>query len=117
MTKAPIPGVPFQLLSSSIETRFICIVTKSLQGNEHQFKHGGKPRLACEISADRILAGRAADAAAAWKFVRRVNWLRAAWFPTWSRQICGKRGRVRQAIEETLGAVGGRAGDVIAVLP
>ena len=26
------------------------------------FQNGGKPRLACEISADRILAGRATDA-------------------------------------------------------
>ena len=76
-----------------------------------------KPKLACEISADRVLAGRLPPTAARSKLARRANWRRAAWYPIWSENNLRRRGAVRAGIEEALGGVAGRSRDVIAILP
>src|SRR5260370_4088627 len=80
-------------------------------------KHGRRPTLACEIAADRVLAGRGGDAG-------RMGEMASA------RELAAGRvvrdlmeanlrdgAAIRQAIESALGAVGGRSRDVIAILP
>jgi type IV pilus assembly protein PilM len=81
------------------------------------FQNGGKPRLACEISADRILAGRATDAGGTVEVCSARELAPGSVVPDLVEANLREARTVRQAIEETLSAVGGRAGDVIAVLP
>src|SRR5678815_166734 len=81
------------------------------------FQNGGKPRLACEISADRILAGRATDAGGTVEVCSARELAPGSVVPDLVEANLREGRAVRQAIEDTLGAVGGKAGDVIAVLP
>lgn len=81
------------------------------------FQNGGKPRLACEISADRILAGRATDAGGTVEVCSARELAPGSVVPDLVEANLRESRAVRQAIEETLSAVGGRAGEVIAVLP
>jgi type IV pilus assembly protein PilM len=66
-------------------------------------KHVRRPTLACEIAADRVLAGRAADTG------RMVEMA--------SARDLRDGTAIRQAIESALGSVGGHSHDVIAILP
>jgi type IV pilus assembly protein PilM len=81
------------------------------------FQSGGRPRLSCEISADRILAGRAADAGGMVEVCSARELAPGSVVPDLVEANLRESRTVRQAIEETLSAVGGRSGDVIAVLP
>src|SRR5260370_4751185 len=76
-----------------------------------------KPRLACEIASDRILAGRVADTGGALEAcaVREV----APGSVVADRVENNRRQRegVRAGVQATLGSVGGRSHDVIAIVP
>jgi type IV pilus assembly protein PilM len=75
-----------------------------------------KPRLACEISADRVLAGRASDSG----FVDVCAWHELApgsVVPDLTEANLRQRHTVCQIIRDTLDSVSGRSRDVIAVLP
>jgi type IV pilus assembly protein PilM len=80
-------------------------------------KHARRPALACEIAADRILAGRAADAGRSVEVSSAHELAPGSVVPDLMEPNLRDRSAVRQAIEGTLGSVGGRTKDVIAVLP
>lgn len=77
----------------------------------------GKPRLACEISADRILAGRASDAGGSIEVCAARELAPGCVVPDLVEANLREGRAVRQAIGEVLGGLEGRASDVIAVLP
>ena len=53
------------------------------------FNSSSKPKLACEIAADRVLAGRVSERGDMVETVRRRRISpRAAWFPTCWKRIC-----------------------------
>lgn len=81
------------------------------------FKNDGKPRLACEISADRILAGRAGDSGHMVEVCSARELAPGSVVPDLVESNLREARAVKEAIQETLGAVGGRSGDVVAVLP
>ena len=80
-------------------------------------KHLRRPPLACEIAADRVLAGRSGDAG------RMVEVCSARELPPGSiepdlmESNLRDGSAVRQAIASALGSIGGRSRDVIAILP
>src|SRR5262245_19133642 len=76
-----------------------------------------KPKLACEIAADRVLAGRVTDdgtmlAACAARELAPGNVV-----PDLIENNLRQRTAVFESIREALGSIGGRSKDVIAVLP
>src|SRR3981189_2665611 len=80
-------------------------------------KAGARPPRACEISADRVLAGRSADAG------RMVEMCSAQELAPGSlisdlieSNMCDGQA-IRQAVERELGGISGRSRDVIAILP
>jgi type IV pilus assembly protein PilM len=80
-------------------------------------KHARRPTLACEIAADRVLAGRAADAGRSVEASSAHELAPGTVVPDLMESNLRDRSAVRQAIESTLGSVGGRTRDVIAILP
>jgi type IV pilus assembly protein PilM len=80
-------------------------------------KNARRPILACEIAADRILAGRAADAGRSVEVSSAHELAPGTVVPDLMESNLRDRSAVRQAIESTLGSVGGRSRDVIAILP
>ena len=95
MTKAPIPGGALSAIVFPDDRKaFICIVTKSPQGYEHQFQIT-VANLGWRVRSlpTAFLQGEPQMLAAWWKFVRRANWRLAASCRIWSRQICGKDAR------------------------
>lgn len=74
-------------------------------------------RLACEVTADRVIAARAADRGDAVEAVSIRTLPAGAVGPLLSGTNVHDRGALRQAISDALAAVGGRSRDVIAVLP
>ncbi len=81
------------------------------------FKLGGKPKLACEISADRVLAGRAADSGEMLEVCASQQLPPGSVLPDLIEQNLRQRETVYQVIRDTLGSVSGRSRDVIAILP
>ena len=79
-------------------------------------KHGARPSLACEIAADRVLAGRAGSG-------RMVDLCSARELapgtvvPDLTESNLRDGTAIREAIEHALGSVSGRSRDVIAILP
>jgi type IV pilus assembly protein PilM len=80
-------------------------------------KNARRPTLACEIAADRILAGRAADAGRSVEVSSAHELAPGTVVPDLMESNLRGRSAVREAIESTLGSVGGRSKDVIAILP
>jgi len=80
-------------------------------------KHVRRPMLACEIAADRILAGRAAEAGRAVEVSAARELAPGTVVPDLMESNLRDGSAVRQAIESTLGSVGARTKDVIAILP
>src|SRR6266536_2771792 len=80
-------------------------------------KHVRRPTLACEIAADRILAGRAADAGRSVEVSSARELAPGTVVPDLMESNLRDRAAVRQAIESALGSVAGRTKDVIAILP
>ncbi len=76
-----------------------------------------KPKLACEIAADRVLAGRVSDGGDAIETCAAGELAPGSVVPDLIENNLRERSRVLEAIRETLGSVSGRSRDVIAVLP
>ncbi len=73
--------------------------------------------LACEVGADRVLAGRASDAGEMVAVGAGRELAPGTVVPDLMESNLRKAEAVEHAIESALGAVGGRSRDVIAILP
>lgn len=80
-------------------------------------KHIRRPPLACEIAADRVLAGRGADTGRMVETAAAQQLAPGTVVPDLLESNLRDGAAVRKAIETTLGALGGRSRDVIAILP
>jgi type IV pilus assembly protein PilM len=76
-----------------------------------------KPKLACEIAADRVLAGRLADSGSGLDASGAHALAPGSLVPDLVENNLRQPEAVRDGIEEALGAIAGRARDVIAVVP
>ncbi|MFZ0480946.1 MAG: hypothetical protein WAL71_17540 [Terriglobales bacterium] len=80
-------------------------------------KHSRRPSLACEIAADRILAGRASDQGRMVETSAVRELAPGSVVPDLMEPNLRDAAALRQAIESALGSVGARSHDVIAILP
>jgi type IV pilus assembly protein PilM len=80
-------------------------------------KFGARPPLACEIAADRVLAGRSADAGRMVEMCSAQELAPGTVVPDLIEPNLRDGTAIRQAIESALGGVSGRSRDVIAILP
>src|SRR5260370_12147503 len=80
-------------------------------------KHDRRPTLACEIAADRVLAGRAADAGRMVEMASARELAPGTVVPDLMEANLRDGTAVRRAVENALGGVGGRCPDGIAILP
>jgi type IV pilus assembly protein PilM len=80
-------------------------------------KHGARPALACEIAADRVLAGRSADAGRMVESCSAHELAPGMVVPDLTESNLRDGTAVRKAIETALGGVEARSKDVIAILP
>jgi type IV pilus assembly protein PilM len=76
-----------------------------------------KPKLACEVAADRVLAGRVSDRGDVIEMCAAGELSPGSLVPDLTETNLRDRNGVSKAIRETLGAISGRSRDVIAVLP
>jgi type IV pilus assembly protein PilM len=76
-----------------------------------------KPRLACEIAADRVLAGRLSDSGTGLGASAAHALAPGSVVPDLVENNLRQPEAVRDGIEEALGAIAGRSRDVIAVVP
>jgi type IV pilus assembly protein PilM len=76
-----------------------------------------RPRLACEIASDRILAGRIADGGSTLEVCAVRELAPGSVVPDLVENNLRQKDSVRAAVEATLGSVAGRSRDVIAVVP
>jgi len=76
-----------------------------------------KPKLACEIAADRVLAGRGSERGSVIEVCAAGELPPGSLVPDLIETNLRDRNQVSQTIRDTLGAVSGRSHDVIAVLP
>ena len=80
-------------------------------------KFGRRPSLACEIAADRVLAGRAADQGRMVEMSAARELAPGTVVPDLMESNLRDSAALRQAIESALTSVGGRSRDVLAILP
>jgi type IV pilus assembly protein PilM len=76
-----------------------------------------KPKLACEIAADRVLAGRAFDNGSGLEACAAQELAPGSVVPDLVESNLRQRAAVRDGIERVLGDVAGRTHDVIAIVP
>ena len=76
-----------------------------------------KPRLACEISPDRVLAGRVIDNGGGLEACAARELAHGSVVPDLVENNLRQRDAVRVGIESALGDVAGRSRDVIAIVP
>jgi len=76
-----------------------------------------KPKLACEISADRVLAGRVIDNGTGLEACATNELAPGSVVPDLVENNLRQRDVVRSGIEDALGSVAGRSRDVIAIVP
>src|SRR5579872_416346 len=76
-----------------------------------------KPKLACEISADRVLAGRVIDDGTGLEASAARELAPGSVVPDLVENNLRQREAVRSGIEDALGSVAGRSKDVIAIVP
>jgi type IV pilus assembly protein PilM len=76
-----------------------------------------KPRLACEIAADRVLAGRVSERGDVVEMCATRDLPPGSVVPDLTDVNLRERQGVFETVRETLGSVSGRSHDVIAVLP
>ncbi len=76
-----------------------------------------RPKLACEIAADRVLAGRMNDAGGGLETCAARELAPGSVVPDLVENNLRQRDAVRAGIEAALGSVAGRGKDVIAVVP
>jgi type IV pilus assembly protein PilM len=80
-------------------------------------KNRARPKVACEISADRVLAGRIAENSNTVETCSARELAPGSVVPDLTEANVRQPEVVRKAINEVIGAVAGRSRDVIAVLP
>jgi type IV pilus assembly protein PilM len=80
-------------------------------------KHARRPTIACEIAADRVLAGRAADSGRMVEIASARELAPGTVVPDLMEANLHDGAAIRQAIAGALEGVGGRSRDVIAILP
>ena len=76
-----------------------------------------KPKLACEIAADRVLAGRLTDDGEGLEASAARELAPGSVIPDLVENNLRQRDAVRAGIEAVLGGVAGRSKDVIAIVP
>ena len=76
-----------------------------------------KPKLACEIAADRVLAGRVSERGDVVEMCAAGELAPGSVVPDLMETNLRERNRVASAIRDTLGQLSGRSRDVIAILP
>src|SRR5579864_8705730 len=76
-----------------------------------------RPKLACEIASDRILAGRVSDHGDTLEVSAAHELAPGSVVPDLVENNLRQRDRVRKGIEEALESVAGRTHDVIAIVP
>jgi type IV pilus assembly protein PilM len=76
-----------------------------------------KPKLACEISADRVLAGRVVENGSGLEACAAQELAPGSVIPDLVESNLRQRTAVRDGIESALGGVAGRSHDVIAIVP
>lgn len=76
-----------------------------------------KPKLACEVAADRVLAGRVSESGELIEMCAAGELSPGSLVPDLTETNLRDRNGVSKTIRETLGAISGRSRDVIAVLP
>ncbi len=76
-----------------------------------------KPKLACEISADRVLAGRVVDNGGGLEASAARELAPGSVVPDLVENNLRQRESVRAGIESVLGSIAGRSKDVIAIVP
>jgi len=76
-----------------------------------------KPKLACEIAADRVLAGRLVESGGGLEACAAKELAPGSVVPDLVENNLRQRDAVRAGIESALGSVSGRSKDVIAVVP
>ena len=76
-----------------------------------------KPKLACEIAADRVIAGRLADKGGHLEVCATRELAPGAVVPDLLENNLRQRDAVRNGIEAALSGVAGRSRDVIAIVP
>jgi type IV pilus assembly protein PilM len=81
------------------------------------FNSSPKPKLACEIAADRVLVGRASERGDVVEMCAAAELKPGNVVPDLLEANLRERSSVFETIRETLGRVSGRTRDVIAVLP
>jgi len=79
--------------------------------------HSSRPRLACEIAPDRVIAGRAADSGQVLELCSTAELSPGCVVADLTENNLLERNSVVSALRETLGSVAGRGRDVVAVLP
>jgi type IV pilus assembly protein PilM len=81
------------------------------------FNSSSKPRLACEIAADRVIAGRVSERGHTVEACTAGELALGSVVPDLLEANLRERQRVFETVRETLGALNSRSRDVIAVLP
>jgi len=81
------------------------------------FNSGSRPKLACEVAADRVLAGRVSDIGDTVEMCASRELAPGSVIPDLIEANLRQRSSVCHTIRDTLGTVSGRSRDVIAVLP
>jgi type IV pilus assembly protein PilM len=76
-----------------------------------------RPALACEITANRVIAGRASERATALEVFTSREISDSAVAPSLGANNIQDAAAIRHAISSALGALGGRSRDVIGILP
>ncbi len=80
-------------------------------------KNVSRPALACEIAADRVLAGRGSDTGRMVEMCAAQELAPGTLVPDLTEANLRDGTAIRAAIESTLGDVSGRGRDVVAILP
>jgi type IV pilus assembly protein PilM len=81
------------------------------------FNSGSRPKLACEIAADRVLAGRLAESGHRVEACATQELAAGSVVPDLLEPNLRRKDAVYETIRDALEAVGGRSRDVVAVLP
>jgi len=81
------------------------------------FSSRSKPKLACEIASDRVLAGLVSDHGGVLEMCAAGELAPGSVVPDLTEVNLRERKGVLARVEETLGSVAGRSRDVIAILP
>jgi type IV pilus assembly protein PilM len=80
-------------------------------------KSNARPRIACEISADRVLAGRIADAGGVIEACAVRELAPGSVVPDLTERNILQPEVVRKAINDAVGSVAGRLRDIVGILP